>query len=300
MEQSMKTIEKIRLCLIATFGRTKRFWSVCSLAVMVAPGICVGLMAICFNPHPAYAAESTGQFSNPDGSFSAPDTAGNRLPARLQAAGAPHPQRANFNGERKSEDARHLADWVVDSGDHYGMPFAILDKIEARVFVFDPDGRLRGAAPALLGLGKGDDISPGIGEKKLSEIRPQDRVTQAGRFVSYIGFNHSGKDVLWVDYDSATSMHRVVTSNPKERRLERLASPKPLEHRISFGCINIPAKFFDDVVKPAFTGTYGIVYVLPETRSINETFKSYYDVEVRWGTRTTTNIDEHPRPGSRQ
>jgi hypothetical protein len=32
-------------------------------------------------------------------------------------------------------------------------------------------------------------------------------------------------------------------------------------------------------VSPVFTGTYGIVYVLPETRSNSEMFASYYDVE---------------------
>jgi hypothetical protein len=177
------------------------------------------------------------------------------------------------------------------------MPFAILDKIEARVFVFDHDGRLEGAAPALLGLGKGDYVIPGIGEKKLSDIRPEDRVTEAGRFVSYLAINYKGTDILWLDYDSATSLHRVVTSNPKERRLERLASPNPLDHRISFGCINVPAKYFDDVVRPAFTGTYGIVDVLPETRSIGEIFKSYYDVETRPAAGTTANLDGGTRRG---
>ncbi len=39
-----------------------------------------------------------------------------------------------------------MADWVVDSGDNRGMPFAIVDKTDAKVFVFDADGRLRGAA----------------------------------------------------------------------------------------------------------------------------------------------------------
>jgi len=29
------------------------------------------------------------------------------------------------------------------------------------------------------------------------------------------------------------------------------------------------------VVRPAFTGTHGIVYVLPETRSAREVFASY-------------------------
>jgi hypothetical protein len=82
-----------------------------------------------------------------------------------------------------------------------------------------------------------------------------------------------------VDYDGAVSMHPVVTSKPEERRLQRLGTPTPLDNRISYGCINVPAKFFDNVVRPAFAGTYGIVYVLPETRSAREVFKSYDVVE---------------------
>jgi hypothetical protein len=67
----------------------------------------------------------------------------------------------------------------------------------------------------------------------------------------------------------------VITTNPKEHRLQRLATPTPLDNRISYGCINIPAKFFENVVRPAFAGTYGIVYVLPETRPADEVFASY-------------------------
>ncbi|MEN6439235.1 MAG: hypothetical protein ABFD97_11725 [Syntrophobacter sp.] len=186
---------------------------------------------------------------------------------------------ANFQQEYKSENARRMADWVVDSRDNGGLPFAIVDKVDARVFVFHVDGQLRGSAPVLLGLSKGDDSIPDIGERKMSEIRPEERTTPAGRFHAVMGDNYNGKDVLWVDYENAISMHRVVTSNPKERRLERLASPKPTERRISFGCINVPADFFDKVVKPSFTGSGGMVYVLPETRSIDEIFVTYYDVE---------------------
>lgn len=42
-------------------------------------------------------------------------------------------------------------------------------------------------------------------------------------------------DVLWVDYDGAVSLHRVVTTNPAERRMERLATPAPLANRIYSG-----------------------------------------------------------------
>ena len=168
-----------------------------------------------------------------------------------------------------------MADWVIDSGDNLSMPFVILDKKEAKVFVFHADGRLRGAAPALLGLALGDDAVPGIGNRKLSGIRPYERTTPAGRFVAALGRNLRGEEILWVDYDSALSLHRVITSNFKEHRAQRLATPTPLDNRISYGCINVSVKFYEGVVSPAFTGTNGIVYVLPETKLPNEVFGSY-------------------------
>ena len=111
-------------------------------------------------------------------------------------------------------DARHVADWVVDSGDNCSMPFVIVDKVDARVFVFQADGRLTGSAPALLGLAKGDTSVPGIGNRKLSDVLPEERTTPAGRFVASLGHNFKGKDILWVDYDSAVSLHRVITTKP--------------------------------------------------------------------------------------
>jgi hypothetical protein len=264
--------------------------------VIIATGICLGFIAICVNCHQVAAAENATQVSNQESSFSALETARPRLPAIARPAVAPHPKWANFEGEHKSEKAQQLADWVADSRDNRNMPFAIVDKVDARVFVFDAYGRLLGAAPVLLGLSVGDYPVPGIGDRKLADIRPEERTTPAGRFVAYLGFNAKRTDVLWVDYQNAVSLHRVITNNPSEHRLERLATATPLDKRISYGCINVPANFFDQVVKPAFTRTYGVVYVLPETRSINDIFKSYYNVGLRWGSRTATNTQEHPRP----
>ena len=297
--QSLKTIEKIGLCLLATFRRTKSSGSPCSLSASIA-GICLGLMAVSFTPHEVAAAENSAQFSNPVRLLSANQVAGTRLTVKTQPAVAPHPKRANFEGEHKSDQTQHMADWVIDSGDNRGMPFAIVDKVDAKVFVFDAHGRLRGAAPVLLGLARGDYAVPGIGDRKLSDIRPEERTTPAGRFVARLGYNFNGKDVLWVDYKNAVSLHRVITTNPTEHRLERLATPTPLDKRISYGCINVPAKFFDNVVSPTFTGKNGIVYVLPEIRPIGEIFKSYYDVELRRGRGTIANLDENARPGLRQ
>ncbi|HEX2966534.1 MAG TPA: hypothetical protein VHO84_12160 [Syntrophorhabdaceae bacterium] len=128
----------------------------------------------------------------------------------------------------------------------------------------------------MLGLTQGDDSVPDIGSRELSDIKPEERTTPAGRFVASLGYNLQKKDVLWIDYNLALSMHRIITTR---ERLRRMATPTPLDNRISYGCINVPAKFYENVVKPAFTGTRGIVYILPETRSKKETFAQYYDVE---------------------
>ncbi len=237
------------------------------------------LLVISLIPCRAAAIDTPAQLSGQNQTPPVQEASSALTTGEAQPAAVVPPKRANFDGEYKSREVQQLADWVVDSGDNDDMPFAIVDKIDAKVFVFNANGQLRGASPVLLGLAKGDDSVPGIGEKKLSAIRPEDRTTPAGRFVAYIGRNFHGKDILWVDYKTAVSLHRVVTNNPKERRLERLATPTPLDNRISFGCINVPAKFYDSVVNPSFAGTRGIVYVLPETRSINEIFATYYSVE---------------------
>ena len=166
-----------------------------------------------------------------------------------------------------------LARAAVGARDNGNLPFAVIDKKGAQLYVFDAGGRLQASSTVLLGLAIGDESAPGIGTRKLSDIRPEERTTPAGRFVSEPGRNLQGDDIIWVDYDAAVSMHRVRTSNRAERRLERLASPTIADHRISYGCINVPAAFYDAHLKPALGDSRGIVYVLPETRPASTSFR---------------------------
>lgn len=189
--------------------------------------------------------------------------------------GEQHPGRANFGAETASVEAQQLAQWVLHTTDNRGLPFIIIDKVQARVFVFGADGLLQGASTALLGLAIGDDSVPGIGQRPLASIRAEERTTPAGRFVASLDRDLHGKELLWVDYDTSISLHKVVKGTPKERRAQRLASPSALDKRITYGCINVPAEFYETVVNPAFRGTNGIVYVLPETRSPARVFGSY-------------------------
>ena len=192
--------------------------------------------------------------------------------AAAAVAGAPAPSRANFAGEPASGEARRIADWVVASGDNLELPFMIVDKVGARVLAFDAHGLLVGAAPALLGAARGDVSPEGIGKRRLADIAPAERITPAGRFVATLGRDLGNADILWVDYESATSLHRVVNGKPSERRLQRLTTASTLDNRISYGCINVPVAFYEGVVRPIFKGTNGIVYVLPETKPLHEVF----------------------------
>jgi hypothetical protein len=181
------------------------------------------------------------------------------------AQAAPSAPQADFAGEEASDQARTMADWVVRNDDTNGLPFLIIDKVEARVFAFDPRGVLLRSAPALIGLATGDVSPPDIGSKRLSQIAPEERITPAGRFEASLGKNLAGHTILWVDYDAAISLHRVVTTNQAERRLQRLNTPSASDNRVSYGCINVPAAFYDEVVEPLFTRADGIVYILPES-----------------------------------
>ena len=196
------------------------------------------------------------------------------FPPVATAAESAHTQTGgrNLQAESASEAARKVAAWAIAVGDHQGMPFLIVDKIEARVFAFDRQGALLGAAPVLLGLARGDESPLGIGQRKLSSISPEERVTPAGRFVAALGENLSGKGILWVDYDAAVSLHRVDTAKLAERRLQRLATPSASDNRISYGCINVPVDFYETIVDPLFKATAGVVYILPEMRPVEEVF----------------------------
>lgn len=191
------------------------------------------------------------------------------------------PRLADLRGEPASEDVRRVADWATDSGDHQGLHFVVLDKRNAKVFLFDPDGRLRAATPVLLGSAPGDHTVDGVGGKPIHAVLPEERTTPAGRFVAQAGRNTTPEDVVWVDYAAAVSMHRVRATDPRERRLERLASPDARDRRISYGCINLPVAFFEDELWPVFQGGRGIVYVLPEELPLEQVFGQLYDPSER-------------------
>lgn len=88
----------------------------------------------------------------------------------------------------RSEEAARLISWIEMSDDNGELPYIVIDKQAAALFLFDADGKLVGETPVLLGMAAGDDSTPGIGSKSLATIGPAERTTPAGRFVAKFGF----------------------------------------------------------------------------------------------------------------
>ena len=178
--------------------------------------------------------------------------------AAMPAAAADLPRDA-------SATARQLVRWATASGDHQGLPFAVIDKPHARIHVFSAQGRWLASSAVLLGAALGDRSAPGIGQRPLSQIRPEERTTPAGRFVTEPGRNLKGDDIVWIDYDAAVSLHRVRSASAAERRQQRLASDGAQDKRISYGCVNAPEAFYNQFIAPLFGQARGVIYVLPDT-----------------------------------
>jgi len=170
-----------------------------------------------------------------------------------------------------SPEVQAVAQWVGTSHDNTGLPFLVVDKVNAQVYAFTPFGQLKATAPILLGMGHGD-VPLVSASAPMSAIPPEKRITPAGRYLSSLVTDSHGKQVLSIDYNNSISLHIVVKGTPAQQRAARLASVTSEDNRISFGCINVPPGFFTEIVSPDFTPAKGVVYILPETRSAAQQF----------------------------
>jgi hypothetical protein len=179
------------------------------------------------------------------------------------------------DGANQSAAAMRVADWIAASGDNGSLPYIVLDKKTASLFLFNAKRKLLGRVPVLIGVAAGDDATPGVGRKKLAEIGPAEKTTPAGRFLAKYGWAAGRQRVLWVDYADSVALHPIPKdASKKEHRRQRMLSATADDNRITFGCINVPTTFYSKRVRPLFQKKGGYVYVLPDTKPLEIVFPS--------------------------
>lgn len=165
-----------------------------------------------------------------------------------------------------------LQKWIQHARDNRGLPYLIIDKRQAHLWIYDGQGRSVEDSAVLLGSAVGDDSVEGVGDRPLARIPAHERTTPAGRFFLQVGLNLSGEDIFWIDYQAALSLHRVRPGQPGDQRLRRLASATVGDNRITYGCVNVPAAVYNRTVKALFASRGGYAYILPERKDLRRAF----------------------------
>ena len=158
-----------------------------------------------------------------------------------------------------SKDANAVRNYVAANNDSQGRPYIVADKKAGMLYLFDAQGNKLNDTPAIFGRDMSDIATAGS--------------TPAGKFnLSYMPYDVSGYGgtvQAFVQQQSPTnpskgeifSVHRVL-SVPGQNRLGRLSSKTSADNRISDGCINVPAAFYNGALDGKFSGP---MYVIPET-----------------------------------
>lgn len=141
------------------------------------------------------------------------------------------------------------ARWAIETRDHRGLPFLVIDKASARLFAFDGEGRLRASTPVLLGAARSD--------------RAVVPATPAGRFIAEPRAPGPGGSLVWLNGDTELMLHAPDFWLAPGRALQRLASSDTDDKRISDGSLHVPPAFFQQYLRP-LRSQRSVAYVLPE------------------------------------
>lgn len=169
---------------------------------------------------------------------------------------------------RASLDVERVARWAIESRDHAGLPFLVVDKARAKLFAFDPGGRLVASAPVLLGASRADGPAAA-------------GATPAGRFVAATWLSMRGDGIVWINADAALTLHGIPSGISPGRGMQRLASADFEDKRISDGSLHVAGEFYRDHLS-ALKGQVSIAYVLPEVLPVRDVFSLEDDPRLRF------------------
>ena len=152
--------------------------------------------------------------------------------------------------------AKATLDHINETSDNGGRPFIIADKKAGKLYLMNAEGKVVDTTPALFGRDTSDaartDRATGAGKYDLTYSRDQRLPSGYEGSVQSFDTGRNGETF---------AIHRVIDVKG-ENRSGRLASATAHDNRITHGCINVPAEFYNQHLD----GELGaVLYVLPET-----------------------------------
>ncbi len=134
-----------------------------------------------------------------------------------------------------SPQAQFVCQSLLAAGD---KKLVIMDKNDGELILTDSCA-IVDKSPALYGKGKGESeiadptVTPaGIFYMKEYAADPKDY--EGGKVLAFL-----------INKKASYVIHPTYQHLPQQRRDERLASPTPEDNAISFGCINVPTRFYN-------------------------------------------------------
>lgn len=180
---------------------------------------------------------------------------------------------ANFKGAERTVGVERLLSAILDTNANEDMAFVVADKPTATMYVFDKLGNLKGSSPVLLGVTKGDKNT--LSSLSSRANNPLLRTTPSGIYTTKSIKHEQYKKEYGHEWlvqlvettagdNSTTAIHGVYVHTPSEQRQARLDSKSIEDNRASWGCLNAPVQFMQDVVQPTFENENGKVFITPE------------------------------------
>lgn len=150
---------------------------------------------------------------------------------------------------------------IVQTNDNQGKPIIVADKQAGTLTMYDAKGREINTTPALFGKNAGDSIkSKNTTPSGRYDLSYQTNIDTAAYGNSAQVLSQDGQ--LQKNNAGHLAIHRVLTKFKNENRQGRLDSATGADNRISHGCINVPASWYDANLNGQ---SEAVVYVLPET-----------------------------------
>lgn len=149
-----------------------------------------------------------------------------------------------------SAPVREIAAWAIESHDHAGLPFVVIDQARGRVFAFDANGRLGGSTPILRSPEWADDAAP------------------PGRFVADTRRSAGDGAIVWANGHETLAV--LATPPDWKRRPVAVQYHRPHHSR----SLHVAREFYRQHLR-AFRQQAGVAYVLPGTLDLRRMPRVY-------------------------